>query len=194
MESLFKYTKLDYIKSALYNGVYASVLTDVNDPYEWNGLEYAKDYRICCMTTSSRQMLMWSYYTHHSGCCIEYCFDESLLSNNIVRPVNYTDIYRNNRYLSLDEIYDHLYSKGKEWEHEKEVRAVWFRDDFDKKLWFVRDDLVFLKAKVRSVTFGILSDRSNEYFNVLKLYYTISPRKSQYNCDDFMNFVESYSL
>ena len=56
---LYKYTSLEFIPSCVENGVYASNLGNINDPYEGKGISYPSQYRVVCMTNSPFQMLMW---------------------------------------------------------------------------------------------------------------------------------------
>lgn len=96
---LAKYTDLKYIEKSIKYGVYASHIDAVNDPFEYEGVEYPDEYRICCMTNSSKQMIMWAYYTNHKGCLIEYDVSRgNELQNELIRPVRYEETLRNSRY------------------------------------------------------------------------------------------------
>ena len=85
--SIYKYTKIEYIKSCVENGIYASRIDQVNDPYESDGIENPDLYRIACLTTASTQMLMWAYYGNHHGCSIQY--DVSQIPLSILRRANF---------------------------------------------------------------------------------------------------------
>ena len=60
--ALFKYTGLQYIPSCIENGIFASRLDNINDPFEGKGIRYPNRYRVVCLTASPYQMLMWAYY------------------------------------------------------------------------------------------------------------------------------------
>ena len=64
-KSIYKYMKLGNLADALNYGVHASVIEDVNDPYEWEGIDNPQLFRIACMTNSDKKMLLWSYYVNH---------------------------------------------------------------------------------------------------------------------------------
>lgn len=164
----YKYTKPEWIQSSIDYGAYASRIDAVNDPYEMEGIVHPEDFRICCLASSSMRMLMWSYYTKHQGCCIEYEFEKGIIEAGILKPVEYVRDYYERRYMSNEEIRRFLYLKGKEWKKEKEVRAVWYKDDTSQH-WIINGENVYLKAKVKSITFGLLAERDEEeYLKALK--------------------------
>ena len=154
---LYKYTNMDFIESCINSGIYASKIDAVNDPFESEGVKYPHLYRICCMTNSPKKMLLWAYYTNHQECCVE--FDVSNIDPELLRQVNYVDTFSTHTNMSLDEVYASLYRKGKEWRHENEFRAVYYEKKYDKSLWNIIGENVFLKAPVKSVTFGLFADR-----------------------------------
>lgn len=117
---LHKYTALEFIPSCIENGVYASELSNINDPYEGKGIRYPNQYRVVCMTNSPLQMLMWAYYGNHRGCCVTYEVDDSLL-----RQIEYTTDFQDHEDMTTEEVMESLYCKGKEWEHENEYRIVY---------------------------------------------------------------------
>jgi hypothetical protein len=63
--TLYKYTRQEFIPSSVENGIYASRLDDINDPFEGKGITYPNQYRVVCLTASSYRMLMWAYYGNH---------------------------------------------------------------------------------------------------------------------------------
>lgn len=81
-KTLFKYTSVQFVQSCIENGVYASRVDQVNDPYEGNGIENPHLFRIACLTNASSAMLMWAYYGNHHGCRIEY--DVSSISKSVL--------------------------------------------------------------------------------------------------------------
>lgn len=153
---LYKYTNMDFIESCIINGIYASRIDAVNDPFESFGIKYPHLYRICCMTNSPKQMLLWAYYTNHKECCVE--FDTAEIDTNLLRHVDYVKTFSAHADMTLDEISSSLYRKGKEWEHENEYRAVFYKKMYDEDVWKLSEDNVYLKANVKSVTFGLFAD------------------------------------
>ena len=150
---LYKYTSVDFIESCLENGVYASKLDQLNDPYEKKGIVDPDQFRVVCMTNSKMKMLMWSYYGKHKGICIEYKVNDAV--RDFLKPVKYTSRPYNRRYLSKKEIIDDLGKKGKEWRHELEYRAVFHVDD-SNPVWkrIAGTDNVFLDLPVSKVIVG----------------------------------------
>ena len=171
-KSLYKFTNMDFIESCILNGVYGSHLDKVNDPFEGKGINNPELYRICCLTNSPKQMLLWAYYGNHKECCIEY--DVSDIDNSLLKRVNYINTFIDHEDMTLFQIYESLYSKGREWKHENEIRAVYYKKNFDRNLWIVDGSQIFLKAKVKSVIFGLLSEQDVERYGkallVLKKY------------------------
>lgn len=171
-KSLFKYTSMDFIESCILNGVYASRIDEVNDPFESDGIHYPYLFRICCMTSSAKKMLLWAYYTNHKECCVE--FDVSEIDTSIIRPVDYIKSFSDHANMSLDEIFASLYCKGNEWSHENEYRAVYYKKKANDLYWNIVGDYVFLKAKVKSVTFGLFAERDlpryKKALEILKQY------------------------
>ncbi len=155
-KTLYKYTSLNYLESCILDGVYAAPIEDVNDPFECDGITYPNLYRICCLTSSSRHMLLWAYYANHKECCVE--FDVSNIDPNILRKVDYVESFTSHSDMSMDEVYMSLYRKGKEWQHEKEYRAVYYKNDRNS-IWRINGNNVFLKVPVKSVMFGLFADR-----------------------------------
>ncbi len=153
INKLYKYTKAEYLESCLKNGVYASKLEELNDPYEKKGIVDPDQFRVVCMTNSNRKMLMWSYYTMHKGICIEYKVDDTV--RNLLKPVKYVSKAYNRKFLSNKEIIADLGIKGREWRHELEFRAVFHTDDMNP-VWkrIPGSDDVFLALPVSKVIAG----------------------------------------
>lgn len=161
---LYKYTSVDYVRSAIENGIFASELTSFNDPYEYEGIDYLEDYRACCLTGSPLKMLMWSYYGNHLECCIEFEVPDNV---DIVKNVEYTKDYYQHRDMTGEEIRYNLYKKAHEWRHENEIRIAYYAPIADKKLWKVIGNNVFFKATVSKVMFGMRTDENAD--NVQRL-------------------------
>ena len=162
MKHFYKYTSLNFIESAIKYGAYASRLDRINDPYECEGILYPNDFRVSCLTKSSSQMLMWSYYNNHRGCVLKYAFPDDIYGV-LLKPVAYSNIYVAHRFLSDEEIIDSLYKKGREWKKENEVRAVYHAKKHDATAWNHVDEEVYLKARVETVYLGILSHKDSKY-------------------------------
>ena len=170
IEKLAKYTSLKYIENAINYGIYASHITAVNDPFENEGVKYPDEYRICCMTNSAKQMIMWAYYTNHRGCLIEYDVSHCIeLHNDLIRPVKYEESLRNSRYeMTPAEVFESLYTKSKEWKHENEYRAAYYSESADENIWTIVDGEVYLKAKVTKIVFGLFAEKDEKYICVLR--------------------------
>ena len=160
---LYRYTSLEFIPSCVENGVYASNLSNINDPYEGRGIRYPNQYRVVCLTKSPFQMLMWAYYGNHKGCRITYEVDDSN-----VKPVEYTTDFQSHEDMTTKQVIESLYRKGKEWKHENEYRVVYHDPTADRDLWTVDGEKVFLKAQVKEVVFGLLADEDDRYLEMLK--------------------------
>lgn len=152
---LYKYTKIEYVIDAIRNGIFAAKLDSLNDPYEYEGIRYIDDYRVCCLTKSPLQMLMWSYYGNHHECCIAFLLDEN---PSLIREVDYRKDYYQHRTMDAQELINNLYSKAYEWRNENEVRILYHRQTADPKMWVTTDNKVFFKAKVKQVVLGLKAD------------------------------------
>lgn len=144
-----------YFNSCIENGIFASVLSHLNDPYENLGIIHPDDYRVVCLTNSHTAMTMWAHYgCAHKGICLEYEIDDSI--QKVIAPVKYQGHHINRRFDSCEEICDHLLIKGTEWSNEKEYRAVYFKDrDEGKRIWKkTTSGDIFLDAKVSKVILG----------------------------------------
>lgn len=166
---LYKYTEQRHLEDGLFRGVFAANINTVNDPYECEGIKFSDDYRIVCLTKSYKSMLMWSYYNQHKGCVIAYD-TSSLIENQIIKDVQYSKKLLEKSLLNSEDILNSLYSKGKEWKHEKECRAVYYRPDFDTKYWITSNDgKVFLKAIPTEVIFGVKAETDDSYHDSLQI-------------------------
>lgn len=162
--ALFKYTDIKYIPSCIENGIYASRLDCINDPYEGKGIRYKNQYRVVCLTASPYQMLMWAYYGNHRGCCVEFDVDNV----NGIRPVKYIKEFKSHEDMNSQEIIESLYTKGNEWNHEKEYRLVFYKPDANASEWKQDGDNVFLISNVKSIIFGVAAEMNENYITSLK--------------------------
>lgn len=171
-----KFTKISYLQSAIENGVYASELKNLNDPYEWAGVRYPESYRVCCLSKSKLKMLMWSHYATHHGCRID--FEIPAEFNDLVREVTYTDCFTQRADMAGEELFESLYQKGSEWKYEEEVRAAWCSDSSDDR-WIEIDGKIFLRARVVKVTFGLLADAEGGYKEALDYIAKYNKRRDK---------------
>lgn len=122
-------------------------------------------------------MLMWSHYaSSHSGFCIEYDFNESLLNENDLVRVKYDNKIKNLRIKSLTcdedssyndlvemkkDFFENLSIKSPDWSYEKEWR-LWGGDQGYEKL----DNNIIITA----IYFGYRTDSEfeNMVINILK--------------------------
>lgn len=174
-DQLFKYTSIEYIPSLLENGIYASYLYDLNDPYEAKDISNQDLYRICSLSRSKNANLMWAHYANsHKGCCIYVKFPEYGSPDSVLKRVNYKNQYLNRKNLySESEIVESLYCKDDKWKDELEVRAVFCKSSYDPNIWNVLDNgAVFLKLVIRGIAFGCMTDiESTEYKESLAAIY-----------------------
>ena len=166
--TLYKYMELQHLASTLKNGVYASCLGKSN-PFELYGVENPELFRKCSMTNSPKQMLLWTLYgRHHQGCCVE--FDVSDVDQILLRKVEYTDSFSSHLDMNPKEICEDLYKVGKEWDFENEYRAVFYRRKYNEEAWNVIGKDIYLKARIKSVTFGLYADdNASLYVECLEL-------------------------
>ena len=170
-DSLYKYTRLEFVKSALNNGIYASRIDSLNDPYESNGIliNNGNDYRIVCLSRSRNKKLMWSHYADgHRGCSIKIAVPKGYGSNDCpLRRVQYTSKYTSRDNLDTNGIVNSLYTKDKKWDYELEVRAVYSNINKDNPCWKQYKGDVFFIASILQVDFGCFSHFDSHYLEAL---------------------------
>ena len=176
----YKYTDIQYIQMALNLGIYAGKITDFNDPYEYEGIRYPDDYRVCCLTKSFRKMLMWAYYVKHKGCCIEFNISDEC---DLIKPVNYTRTFHSHNELAPAEVNESLFRKSKEWKYEQELRIVYYRANHNNDYWIESGDNVYFRAKVKTVTLGLRTDMKDKklknILNQISEYNKKTPKRDQ---------------
>lgn len=166
--TLYKYTDPKYIQSCVENGVFASNIKGLNDPFEAADVEYADSYRVVCLTTSYKKMLMWAYYGNHQGCCIEYEIAPEVIRSGVLKKVNYVKEFISHDNMDSNELLTALYNKSDEWKHENERRAVWDAGlTYPDGVWNIDDpndpSVVYLNARVKAVTFGVAAISNPNY-------------------------------
>lgn len=170
MASIYKYMSLNYLQDALDYGVYCSPITEVNDPYECEGIDNPEFYRIACMTNSSKKMLLWSYYINHRGCCVEFSIPKEFEKK--IKKVKYDEDFVMRNELSIEQVIETLTHKGAEWSHENEYRAVYYSPDVnDDYIWIekMNSGHIFLRLPVKAVCFGIYSHKEERYIESIKM-------------------------
>lgn len=163
---------LKYLQDALEYGVHASKFGEVNDPYEGEGIDNPDDFRIACMTNSPRKMLLWAYYVNHRGCCVE--FDVPDNAESIIEKVKYDEELADRAEMSISEIIEVLKHKGKEWEHENEYRSIYYApNEKNSPVWIEKGSStnIFMKLPVKSVTFGLNSQKDASYIDAIELIF-----------------------
>ncbi len=162
MSTYYKFTSLEHLQSAIQYGAFASPLTNLNDPYEFEGIRYKDKYRICCLSKVPFKMLMWAHYSKHIGCRIDFKFGDEFDSR--LKPVTYEECYRNRAELDESSIEESFYHKGREWAYEEEVRAIWTRGSTSACWKKDFEGNVFLAGRVSSITFGLLADQDKDAY------------------------------
>lgn len=176
---LYKYTKLEYVESILRNGLYASPVDCLNDPYEYKEIKDPDSYRVVCLTRSANAKLMWSHYADsHKGCSIQIALPEGYGDSDFVlRDVTYSSLKKKRKDFSTEDIVSSLYIKDKKWSYEHETRAVCHTEQFDPRNWQwseQTDDIgkrkkLFFIAKIKAINFGcMVNTESSEYYTLLQ--------------------------
>ena len=185
--SLYNYMKIDFIESAINNGVYAHLINELNDPYESFQIKENKKYVICCFTSSYNAKLMWSHYgDKHQGCVVKFktpsnCFDDEC----IIKRVNYQSKITCIKNDNSNAIIERLYIKDKKWSSEKEFRCAGYIDNLDDNWHSIIDKgktNYYFKLDVEQITFGcnahLLHD---QYINNLQVIKNINDQRSAEN-------------
>lgn len=162
--TLYKYTSIEYIQSCIENGVFASRLDNINDPFENSGISYPEQFRVVCLTGSAFKMLMWAYYGNHKICCVEF----EVPDNVGICKVDYVQEFVSREDMSTDEVIESLYKKGNEWKHENEYRLVYHEGTAQKGIWKKEGDNIFLIAPVKRVIFGLSAVMNYKYVEALE--------------------------
>lgn len=139
----YKYRSVNNLSFLLdilvYNRLYLASYSELNDPLEGayrisNGVNYdnwlelfhteKQAIRICSLSKTYNNMLMWSHYADsHKGCCIE--LELKSKKGIIEKPVEYVETIQELRGEdSLKEAIDILSRKLKCWLYEQEVRLL----------------------------------------------------------------------
>ena len=169
-DRLYKYTKLEYVRSMLNNGIFASTIDKMNDPYEYKDIENPQNFRIISLTRSANAKLMWSHYAdNHRGCSVQIELPEGYGSDDfILKRVTYSSKYSRKEAMTDGEIVSNLYIKDKKWSNEIEVRAVYNDNNYDDTYWNFVDGNVYFKARIKAINFGcMINTESDEYERLL---------------------------
>ncbi len=185
-DNIFNYTKLEYVSAMINYGIYASSVSNMNDPYESIDIDDPDDYRMICLSRSKNAKLMWSHYADkHKGCLVQFTKPiEYGTTDFILRRVNYSSTYTSRKDHSPQDIVQLLYTKDGKWKHELEVRAVCHLPDIDEKYWRRIGDAVYFKAKVKRIYLGCLTDLQS------LTYYELLDKVDRYNQDNPKNKIE----
>ena len=168
-DSLYKYTRLDYVNSTLNNGIFASSINSLNDPYECNNIDSYAAYKVVCLSRSRNKKLMWSHYADgHRGCSIKISVPEDYGKLDCpLKRVIYSGNLVNRKNLSNSELADSLYIKDKKWDYELEVRAVYSQSNSHLSCWKKSRNNVFYKATITQIDFGCFSHFDPHYLDAL---------------------------
>lgn len=122
-----------------------------NDPFDCNlyfrnNAKMADLFRVLCLSTTEKNVLMWSYYADsHTGYCVEYKSSSILesIENSpfkglcVVGEVTYQKrrpaiktFQSQFSYTDIKFYIDAAFTKFQDWEHEKEYRFVMILEDF----------------------------------------------------------------
>lgn len=168
-DSIYKYTKLEYVVNSLKNGIHASYIENMNDPFEYYQIENKHKYILCCLTRSLNSKLMWSHYANgHNGCLLKIKIPANYQENScILRRVTYSSKFETRINLSCNDVVSNLYIKDKKWQKELEVRAVANVDNIDKEKWkIIKNDNgendYYLNIQITQIILGCSVDVKSE--------------------------------
>lgn len=168
-DSLYKYTKLTFVNSSLNNGIFASSIDNLNDPYECDRIENPNNYKVVCLSRSRNKKLMWSHYADgHRGCAIKISVPDEYGNENFpLKRVHYTGYYTPRSNLSPNDVIKRLYTKDKKWDYELEVRAVYYNDSKNSTYWKKYRNNIFFKVNITQIDFGCFSHYDPQYLDAL---------------------------
>lgn len=168
-DSLYKYTRLAFVNSTLNNGIFASSINSLNDPYESNAVSNAEKYKVVCLSRSRNKKLMWSHYADgHRGCSIKIALpDDYGRLDCPLRRVKYSGTLVERSGLNPCDLANSLYIKDKKWDYELEVRAVYSEENSDLPCWKRYRNNVFFRANITQIDFGCFSHFDACYLDAL---------------------------
>lgn len=168
-DTLYKYTRLEFINSTLNNGVFASNLYSLNDPYECESVEENNNIRVVCLSRSRNKKLMWSHYADgHRGCSIKISAPKQYGTDVCpLRRVIYRREFFSRTNLENQDYIDSLYTKDKKWDYELEVRAVCDTNNYNTLYWKKYRNNIFLKVNIQQIDFGCFSHFDPHYLDAL---------------------------
>lgn len=185
--TLYKYMPLKHAVDSIKNKrLYLSDGKNFNDPFEITVINNKRKLHILCLTSSFRQMLMWSNYADsHKGICLtvevpmnlvyNVCYTNERPSENsdLDEIINKSILAMKNAkepskiltedYSSLSNYKKIAYIKGKEWSSEKEYRVV-LDDNEIKKLEECLDtkgNNLYMHVKIKNVYLGVNFENNN---------------------------------
>lgn len=167
--SLYKYTQLTFVNSTLNNGVFASPINSLNDPYESNAVTGADKYKVVCLSRSRNKKLMWSHYADgHRGCSIKIALPDDYGKPGCpLRRVQYSGKLVNRIGLNPCDMAKSLYIKDKKWDYELEVRAIYSEENSNLPCWKKYRNNLFLRANITQIDLGCFSHFDARYLDAL---------------------------
>lgn len=168
-DSLYKYTRLDFVNSTLNNGIYASPIQTLNDPYESNEIPSPSDFRVVCLSRSRNKKLMWSHYADgHRGCSIKISLPVNYGTADCpLKRVDYRGKVVLRSSLTEKDLAESLYIKDRKWDYELEVRAVYYDGNKSNPCWKKYRGNIFYKANIIQIDFGCFSHYDPHYLDAL---------------------------
>lgn len=168
-DSLYKYTKLTFVNSTLNNGIFASSIDALNDPYECNEINEHNGFKVVCLSRSRNKKLMWSHYADgHRGCSIKISVPQNYGTNQCpLKRVEYSGTIVNRSNLNENDLAETLYIKDKKWDYELEVRAVYCNKNRKLDCWKHYRGNIFYKVNITQIDFGCFSHFDDQYLDAL---------------------------
>jgi hypothetical protein len=135
--------------------------------------KYISTARICCLTNSYNNDVMWAHYAqNHTGCVLGFRHIEELDTPfRVAKPVIYSHgspevydgvdflLYGNTKELQKKIFEGICYSKDKKWSYEEEWRVVTWRKNEEHDQY---SDFLFNPEELESITFGLNIKESDE--------------------------------
>ena len=201
-DSLYKYTRLEFLNSVLHNGIFASSLAHLNDPYECINTD--KTFKVVCLSRSRNKKLMWSHYANgHRGCSVKISLPDNYGEPTCdLRKVVYSSKLVDKHAMNEAEIIESLFVKDKKWDYELEVRAV-YNPSNPNINWKTKRGNTFYQAQILQVDFGCFSEYDPHYLDALIALrdynsnhkkkikvrkYKMSDRRFEFILDDKFNY------
>ena len=174
-KTLWKYTKGEFLKSILENGLYVAPIFKMNDPYEYVYVKDRERYRICCV--SERKSVFSKYMlTHfadgHKGYAIGFNYE------GVFRAVKYSKWAEIKKELSNYNVENSLTVKDKKWHMEHEYRAI-YDAETNSKGFKKGENGVYLPVTITNIVLCCETENTESWIDqldILRKYKSEHPK------------------